>query len=361
MTDSNGSSFDQGGPNPFAMPPAGPPPPPPAAVAAPPVGSPPPPPIAPAAAYAPPAPAPRKKRTWLWVLLVLGLLGCCIAAVVAAIVGGVIASSADTAATVKAADEHYVKAVSVIKDLSDRYSALGGAEAGDAAVQKLAGETTARVSVAREELTAASTEIAKLETSEARTTYEQGIAETDKALEAIDAMAQEMSGKSTAMTEITAGLQVYKQGSEKMNEAIGALNNNKWTPGGTAAGQAKDFYEAALVRFRKAGEIDPTAGMEQMVAYVDLQFKRASVAVQLANQGSRGNLTDYNRLIKEYNALNDQLDAATQPAAITDPNWATARAGELLAQAGESLTKGAGLVEKARTLYSGDASGKPGI
>ncbi|HEX9094277.1 MAG TPA: hypothetical protein VF902_09875 [Coriobacteriia bacterium] len=358
MTDSQGPYAAPDAPSPQPTAPSAPPPP----AYAPPAYAPP---AAqqPAPAYAPPAaqqpapvPPPRKKRTWLWVLLVLFLLGCCGAAIVAAVVSGVIAGGVNTAATVSAADGHYLKAVSALEALSNSYDALGDTEPGDPALQKLAGETTAKIATAREELAAARTEIGKLGASEARSAYEQGVDETDKALQAIDAMGQELSGKSAAMAEITAGLDLYRKGSDKMNEAVAALNKDKWTPGGTAAGQAKDYFEQAVERFRKAGELDATAGMDKMVSYVDLQFKRASVAVQMANQGSRGNITDYNRLSKEYNSLNAQLDAMAEPDAIANPDWATARADELRASAKEALTTGSALLDKAHGLFNGSST-----
>jgi hypothetical protein len=299
-------------------------------------------------------PAPKKRRVWLWVLLIVVLLGCCGAAVVTAIVGGLVATGADQSSTVKKADESYAKAVLVITAVGDGFDAIGGADAEMAAVETFAGESKAKLSAARTDLAASRKTIEALGSSEGRTTYVSALEEADKGLEAIQAMLDELTGKSALLATVDAATAPYKQGNEKMNAAVTALNGDKWKPAADTAAAAKLLFVQSKDGFVKAQGMDATAGMDKAVAYVDLQVQRATIVTQMANQGSRGNTGDYNRLVKDFNALNKTIDAMPEPEALSDPNWATARLDVLRTTAVDSLTKADELMTKAHDLFGGN-------
>ncbi len=338
-----------------------PPPPPPATPPAPPAQGYGAPPAAPAQGYAAsapagygvPAPPPKKKRVWLWVLIIALVLGCCITSVAVAVLGGFLAAGADETATVTKADASYTKAVDALTKVGDDFDAIGGADADPAKVQTFATESKASLDAARADLAAARQTIETLSDSEARTTYVKGLAEADKGLEAIQAMIQDVSGKSALLAEVDAASESYRQGNDKMNAAVTALNVDKWKAAGESAGPAKTLFMAAREDYLKAQGMDASAGMEKAVAYVDVQIQRATTVTQMANQGSRGNLTDYNRLVKEFNALNRKIDAMPEPEAISDPDWATARLDMLRQDAVSSLTTSDELMTAAHALFSG--------
>jgi hypothetical protein len=309
---------------------------------------------APAQQYGAPAPAPKKRRVWLWVLIIVLLLGCCGAAAVAAVVGGLVATGADQASTVAKADESFNKAVKVLTGIGDGFDAIGGADADPAAVQKFANESKSALDGARADLATSLKTIETLGDSEARTTYVSALEEADKGLEAIRGMLEDLTGKTALLAAVDGASASYKQANDKMNAAVTSLNGDKWKPAADTAAAAKTLFTQSRDGYLKAQGMDATAGMDKAVAYVDVQIQRATTVTQMANQGSRGNITDYNRLVKEFNALNTKIDAMPEPEAITDPDWATARLETLRTTAVDSLTKADELMTKAHTLFSGE-------
>lgn len=316
--------------------------------------APPPPAGAPVQAYGAQPPAPKKRRVWLWVLLIVLVLGCCAVAVVVAVVGGLVATGVDQASTVSKADASYSKAIKALTAVGDGFDAIGGADADPAAVQNFANESRSSLDGARADLAAARKTIETLGDSEARTTYVQALEEADKGLKAIQAMLGDITGKSALLAAVEGASATYQQANDKMNAAVTSLNGDKWKPAADTAAAAKALFIQSRDGFAKAQGMDATAGMDKAVAYVDVQIQRATTVTQMANQGSRGNITDYNRLVKELNALNSKIKAMPEPDAISDPNWATARLDELRTTAVDSLTKADELMTKAHDLFSGD-------
>jgi hypothetical protein len=338
-------------PPPYSPPPAapqqpaapGPPPPPP------PAGTPP---AAAPAPYAPPAAAPKKSRAWLWVIVVVVLLLCC-AGVAAALIGGaaIFSGGSSQSATMAKADVDYKLAAETLTALSTEAAALSRGDA--AAMAAFKTKTDASLKTARGQLESARATIGTLPASEARAAYEQGIDETLKGLDALQALVDETGGKSEFGALALDASKLYLEGSRKMNAAVGLMNKNLYSRAGVEAGRAKAIFKQAREKFVEADAMEPTADLEKVIVYIDLQLDKVDYVIQMANHGVKGETSAYNKAVPKFNAINAKIAKSPEPTALNDPNWGTSRITELATQVNDSMTKAAELLDKAHKLVSG--------
>lgn len=314
------------------------------------------PPAAAPAPYAPPAAARKKSRAWLWVIVVVVLLLCC-AGVAAALIGGAAifsggsSQSATTTTTMAKADVDYNLAAETLTALSAEATGLAGSDA--AAMAAFKTKTDASLKTARGQLESARRTIGTLPASEARAAYEQGIDETMKGLDALQALVAEAGGKSEFGTLAVDASKLYLEGSRKMNAAVGLMNKNLYSRAGVEAGRAKAIFKQAREKFVKADAMEPAADLEKVMVYIDLQLDKVGYVIQMANYGVKGETSAYNKAVPKFNAINAKIAKSPEPTALNDPNWGTGRISELATQVTDSLTKAAELLDKAHKLVSG--------
>lgn len=304
------------------------------------------------APHAPPAAAPKKSRAWLWVIVVAVLLLCC-AGVAAVLLGGaaIFSGGSSQAATVAKADADYKLAADALTTLSTEASGLSAGDA--AAMAAFKTKTDASLKTARGQLESARATIGTLSASEARTAYEQGIDETIKGLDALQALVEEAGGKTEFGTLAVEASKLYSEGSRKMNDAVGLMNKNLYSRAGVEAGRAKAIFKQAREKFVKADAMEPTADLEKVIVYIDLQLDKVGYVIQMANYGVKGETSAYNKAVPKFNAINTKISKSPEPTALNDPNWGTNRITELAKQVDDSMTKAAELLDKAHKLLSG--------
>lgn len=295
----------------------------------------------------PPAPA-KKRRTWVWVALVVFLLLCCGGVAVAGLVGYGVKTASDQASAVKAADTAYMKAIKSLQSASTSAAAIGDAEAPDG--------VGASLESAKSDLAAARAAVEGMPSSDGRTVYLQGLDQADAAVETLGGIVSEASGKSKFLATAKEGISLYDQGSSTLNSAVQLANKNLYSRSGVLVGKSKLLFKQARAKLVEADNMEKGADLEKSVAYVDLQLEKVDLAIQLDNYGSRGQISQYNKVVPKFNAINTKIGRAKEPDALSDPNWATSVLTDLQAKFTEQLTKSGELVDRAHAKFGGSGS-----
>lgn len=347
---------DPGAPQPPAAPPYQPPYQPPAPAYAPPAQTPPT--YAPPPAYGQPPSAPeppkKKRKVWVWVLVVVLLLTCCGVGGCVALFGGIAALGVNQAETVSKADTAYSAAVAALSEVDKAAGDVNGSD--PASVAAFTEKAKGSLDTAATQVGAARTEIGKLSESEGVTAYKKGLDETDKAIELLRQAVDELSGVSKFGAVAKEGVELYSSADSKMNTMITLMNKKQYTKAVREVEGAKPLFQQAREKFTQAAGMDPTAGMDKVIAYVDLQLEVVRYGIQLANYGAKGDTTGYNKVVPKINAANKRINAMAKPAALTDPNWGTERISALEKEYETTVAKADALITKARTLLNGGSS-----
>lgn len=338
--------------------PGPPPPPPPMGQPAPPPGPPAPAPQfgAPGAPGAAPAPAaaPKKKtKVWIWVAVAAVLLLCC-AVVAIALVGGAFLSGGGggDAKIMSDADTQYAEAAKTLTQLQTDSAALSVDD--PTAVADFTAKATDSIAQSRTKLDAARKTIGGIASSSpARAAYEQGLDQTGKALDGLQSVIEELGSTTEFATLVTDGYTTYREGSRKVNDAVGLMNKSLYSRAGVEAGRGKGFLKTARDKFATANEKAQAADVKTVITYVDLQLDKVDYIIQMANYGVKGNISAYNKLVPKFNAINKKIAGLPTPSALTDPSWASERLSTLQTEIKDSLDQATALFAKAHSLVAG--------
>lgn len=291
-----------------------------------------------------PQPVTKKSRTWIWIVLVIVLLFCCVGSVIAGAIGFGLKSAADQAATVKIADAAYAKGLEGLQTAAESAAAIEDPAA--------SAKTVTALDASAADLQAARTAITGLSESEGRGVYLQALDEADRAVETLRAIAAESSGKSKFLDTAKEGLRLYSLGRTHVNASVDAGNKSSYSRSGAEAVKAKAYFRQARAKFVAADAMETAADLEKSIAYVDLQLQKVAYATQMASLGKQGKNSAYNKVVPKFNALNKKIDALKEPEALSDPTWATRLLTELQATFTEQLTKSGALMDRAHKLLS---------
>lgn len=296
-----------------------PPPPPPAGAPAPPPApgavatQPPPPPPPGAVATATPAPGPKKRNTAIIVVVAVVIAIC---AIVGCIGAYFFQQQAQVRAAVEQAESHYDAALTAAEKI---VAPLEDAEPDE--VEDVLEQAQKDLRAARDELSAARAAIEPLPDSDGKTAYLKSL---DAATETLDAT-EELIGSVRVVTKmadrVAEGGTKSKAGNKNLDAAIKAGNSRNFSTMKSKAQAASANYAAAASIFKVADELDPSAGLDTAISYVQLRKQQADLAVKMADDGKAGRRSSYNSKVEKARDLDKKAENTPEPAIVSDPRW----------------------------------------
>lgn len=322
------------------------PPPPPPGLFTDPQPAPPAPPAPPVPTAAYPAAAPvqpvatqapvKKPRNRLLIGIIAGVLGICLLSTCALIaIGGL----GDDTEKITLAETHYSAAISSVETAT----ALLTDATDDPTSAKLdLASTTKALRTGRDEIAAARVAIEQLDESEGRTAYIESLNAATEALDGLEDMMGYLGTASSMFVEIEQAGKTSEKASDDLNDAIDAGNSKKYALMARKAQAAKTGFSKAAASFRKAHELDKSAGLDKAAEYADALEAQAAIVVRMAREGKAGQLSAYNKDIDLLNKSSAKADKIGEPAIVSDPDWTDKR----LAAISETVEKAGALADE---------------
>jgi hypothetical protein len=266
-----------------------------------------------------PVQPPKKKRGLAIALSVIGLLLVCGVGSCAAVIGfGVLGNSGGDKDAATQAEAHFDAARSAVETAS---TSLDGAASSEKATKEAANAAEKSLRTARDEIAASRAAIERASAGKGRTDYVAALEDATRAVDGLEdvvAYVRVMSSMAAQMKEAgTAG----SKANDDLNAAIEAGNASRYGVMKTKAQAAASGYVRAAGIFRQAHELDTAAGLDKAAQFAEKRKAQADVVIRMAQEGSAGKVSAYNRDIQTQKRLGQEADAIGDPPIITDSNW----------------------------------------
>lgn len=298
-------------------------------------------------------PGERRKGTtaWLWPVIAV-LLVCCALTSCGALWGaGILNGRAKTEEAFKNADVHWNLAAAELTKVNDTLSKAAADPKNIAAsFAKLSAQGKEGIDKARTQLKQSAAALGDVEKSESKTTYLAAVTEAEAALTQFDAMLAYVKQLGKLYGLAASGVSKVKTGNANLSSAIRAANKSNYSETKKYASRASDAFAAAANEFSAANVVDKSAGFKKALAYTSKLKEEADVLAQVADAGSRNQISKYNSLAKEQADIQAAVNKMPQPEIIANENWANTALEKFARNIKDHVTKAEALHKKALEL-----------
>jgi hypothetical protein len=254
---------------------------------------------------------------------------------------------------ISTADAHLVAAGAAIDEIDAGWAEFAAASSDDASEAFASGmaSTTQSIETARSEVEMAEAAVEQLPESTFRTEFLSAVALTR---ETLDAYEQLFTGMGDTM-QISATLgslgDQMDDARTLLNEAVEDIDESRYSDGEEKAVRAKKSYETVAARYRELAAEHPASEAEKLAAIADKNATQAGYAIDMAEAGRRGRVTEFNELVEKYAAVNEEIRALPLPSWAVDVTLLTAESTELLELAGAKRDEAIAAYDRAFEAY----------
>lgn len=252
------------------------------------------------------------------------------------------------------ADEHLVAAGKAVDQIDEGWEefALSKSEETSEAFESGVQSTSALVTTARTELDMSAHAIDQLPESEYKTEY---LAAIGLSRESLDAYEQLFTGMGDTM-EISRRL--AELGDEMdvsrtaLNEAVEQIDNGRYSDGGEKAARAQNSYETVAELYLELAEEHPDSEADKLAAIAQKNAVQAGYAVEMAEQGRIGSVSEFNAYVDKYAAVNDEIRELPLPSWAVDVTLLTAESTALLEEATAKRDEALAAYDRAQEAFA---------
>jgi len=237
-------------------------------------------------------------------------------------------NEAQKQATISKAEEHYTNAMSSVEEAGAAVKEAKTTDA-EADVRTAIEDADDALSTARDEIAAAKASIEELGDSEGKTAYLESLAAANEAIDGLQDTVAYLGTATDIVVKVQTGAAAMTKANADLDAAIKAGNSRSYSTMKSKARAASVNYVAAAAAFRDAHQLDPESELDKAARYADKRKEQCDVAVRMAEEGSAGRTSAYNKDVSRMRVLEKDAGRIGEPAIIKDPNWVEKRLADI--------------------------------